>query len=280
MQIKFHDEVEKRLRNAGKTLCYMPYRGDYNLEHTVNLVHAHCLELAKTKLPRISIHRLCQIAWLLRPVAPWLTINSISASKQSVLAALPRSVHATTELGALIKMTVESLPRELEALVCDMVPHSLFTSMANCLATLEWIGQNGFMHRTNYPLPLTTSLPLSQYSAEYRTLGADIISIRGEGCLTKIGTDPSVTYSHTISLPDQPLDGLQYVLGTYGVTGLRLHYQDGSYSPWLGRHVPTTWHKFVEGSDLERLEVQSDVSRTRNFGVPKATCLWPWSLLT
>lgn len=245
------------LDEARLKLCYGCPQCD--LERTANLVHLSCLQLATLRLGNLSVGVLCDLAWLLRPVVAWKNAGYL-LKRRSYLYSLPGShVSSSTALGSLIQDLRAGLPPELQSMVCSVIPVGLFSSLSCCLETLAHVQEHDLLGtETRARKPLCLSLPLTQASSP-RTMSADVITVLGERCLARLTGDDQGRADITIELSDMPIKGVQYALGAYGIIALRVYYQDGSASPWLGNQ-PRKWFKFAPGSDLSRLQVQSDVS--------------------
>lgn len=48
-------------------------------------------------------------------------------------------VSASTEVGMLIHKAAQTFPKEIQALICNMVPKGLASSLITCLDTLDWV---------------------------------------------------------------------------------------------------------------------------------------------
>lgn len=218
------------------------------------MVHIPCLKLAWTRLPHVSISLLCRIARLLRPVVAWR--NSMPLFKEhGDLSSFPRSGLASTQLGLTVQRIGELFPNELQQLICHQLPRDLLSTLANTCETLNWIEEYGLTTKTTLSRPLSTYFPLSLGSF----VGANSIPILNENCLVQISSDSSKAWDHKVAIASDRVEGIQFVLGLYGVLGLRFCYQDGTLSPWLGRNPPPRWTSFITGADLSTLWVESDV---------------------
>lgn len=105
---------------------------------------------------------------------------------------------------------------------------------------------------------MATKAPLAAVH-DFEALAASVHDILGESYVAGFQTIPlQGAHNHQIQLSSKGILGLEVLLGRYGVVGARVHYQDGSVSPWLGQSV-SKWRYFIRGNDLRRLHVQSDV---------------------
>lgn len=212
---------------------------DCDLDRTANFAHIPCLQLAKARLGPLSIHLLCEIAWLLRPVAAWRDSAHLVGRPRGWAYLRAEDVSASTEAGLLIHKAAQKLPKEIQALICNMMPDGLTSSLMTCMDTLDWFEtlkkrpwQQPPLNGHNFPFEsMVTS----------RTLRADTVDFMGEACLTNLTVDGDAELQLTLS--DKPIKAVQYALGIYGVTAIRMRYGDGSTSPWLGSRQPSKWIK-------------------------------------
>lgn len=275
------EAVRAGLARKKKKLCIE--RGCHYCDprHSANISHIACLELAKLRLPRLSVRLLCDLACLMRPVVAWRHALTLMArgGQRSLLQLLKCDISSSTDSGSTVRDVREKLPAELQRLICDMVPPGIFSSLAACSGTLAWIESHGLVSEESRVgrLSFSTETPFKDVSS-LRTLRADVFDILGERCLTRITADPEAVRDHQIMLVERPVLGVQYALGLYGVVALRIHYQDGSVSSWLGRR-PSRWMKLIRGQDLQELIVRSDVS-TYQLSYRKAAPLLHHHLLT
>uniref|UniRef100_A0A8H7TME2 Uncharacterized protein n=1 Tax=Bionectria ochroleuca TaxID=29856 RepID=A0A8H7TME2_BIOOC len=205
------------------------------VQATVNLVHLHCSQLAKRRWSDFSADVLVRIARLLRPI----TSSEVGAEILGVnsnLTKFPESEIACKDssLGLLLTNIHRRLPGELQSLVCQHLQGTFFFSVASCVETLHWIEDHRILADSwSITIP-TYHYPLMP-SFSFKRLVADTVNILGESCFTRIGGDLPTSYEMEITLRQVPLSGIQYALGVHGVVGLRVLYEDGSRSAWLGR---------------------------------------------
>ena len=238
-------------------LCYGC--SDCDLEHTANVVHIPCLQVAKSRTPGLSVRQLCDVAWLLRPVLAWYNAGQVFPRQNSITQLPHDSDILSTELGSLLRDTRVRLPLDIERLVCDRIPAGLFSSLSGCLQTLSSLEDNGWLEeRVHARKPLVAFMPFGETPTP-ESIGCDTVNILGDICVARIAVGESARSSQqAIRLLDRPIEGVQYALGIYGMTALRICYTDKSVSAWLGR-LPQKWIRFVRGSDLSKLEARSDV---------------------
>jgi hypothetical protein len=165
---------------------------------------------------------LCRIAWCLQPVVPWRDLRHLSDARPS-LPIFPRSgISYATSLGRLIQRLTR-LPLELEKTIRDLLPPSLFTSLANSIETLDWLQSNNKTWKSakHRPKPFSYSLPKLPTASELPSssssvLGVSMIWILGEYCLKHVRLGTKETCELEILLPTKSIQGVQFALGTYG----------------------------------------------------------------
>jgi hypothetical protein len=86
-----------------------------------------------------------------------------------------------------------------------------------------------------------------------------LISIMGRPYLTALVHGQLENSTSSIPISRKPICGLQFALGRFGLQGVRVSYQDGSHSLWLGTSS-ACWIGTVYSSDLSKLSVVKDVS--------------------
>lgn len=254
--------IQATLEQSKMMLCHGC--SDCDLEYTANVVHIPCFQLAKSRLPSLSIRQLCDVAWILRPVLAWYNAGQVLARQSRITQFPDATTLSSTELGSLIQNIRTKLPFDLERLICDEIPIGLFSSLSGCLNTLSNLEDNGWLEEgVHARKPLLSLMPFVDASFP-GLIGSDTVNILGEVCLARITmNDDAQSSQEVIQLQDKPINGVQYALGTYGVLALRVCYTDGSVSAWLG-NSPRKWIRFVRGSNLSTLEVQSDVGHPFN----------------
>lgn len=253
----YNKAISSLLLRRNTILCYGEC-GACRLETTANLVHVACHQLATARLGRLSIQLLCDIAWMLRPVVSWRMERRL-IDRPRCLSRLPsRGISKSTDSGSVLHAALEKLPIELQSTISAMIPKGPFQSLAFALETVDWIEKQGLL---SSPEPvrrtLVTDLPFAT-TPSVSSLKASRVEVLGEVCLASLHAGSDATDGE-IELSDQPIEGVQYSLSTYGVTAIRIHYQDGSTSPWLGKYMPK-WSGFIRLKSIQELQVLSDVS--------------------
>lgn len=228
------------------------------VQTTANLVHLHCSQLAKRRWSDFSADVLVRIARLLRSI----TLPGVAEEILGVepgLTKFPESEIACKDssLGSLLMNIHRHLPGELQRLVCQHLQGTFFFSVASCVETLHWIEDHRILTDSWSVTTPTYHYPLMPFFS-FKRLVADTVNILGESCFTRIGGDLPSSYEMDITLRQVPLSGIQYALGLHGVVGLRVLYEDGSRSAWLGRS-PGRLFRIFSLRSLRDLRILTDV---------------------
>lgn len=102
----------------------------------------------------------------------------------------------------------------------------------------------------NISIPLDTST---------KFLTARWINLYGEQYMFDLAASSEETLApNTVSV--QPLRGIKFAVGLYGIKALKLLYEDGSESDWLGKTTSSYIGTFY-ATDITGLLVLQDVSR-------------------
>lgn len=129
-------ELNREIFDAGKMLCYDSFDSACTFDHTANLTHIPCLQLAVGKFPWITTSSLCQLSKVLQPIIGWNNAVNILNTKPSV-SVLPRLRTNPVVLSLLLHELHERLPIEVLTLICAMISDGLFALLARCYETLR-----------------------------------------------------------------------------------------------------------------------------------------------
>ena len=205
-------------------------------------------------LPSSHLVRLAKDTW---PVAPPRFPNSHGRTlgRQTRVAVCAES---DTPLSRLLTRIARQLPPELQCMILDHLSGSPFASLLKTTSVASQL-----LHRVNSPGP---SGP--------RTIGLDVVGrvlslscrfsdLFGLAYLTHIThnqhNQQDRLSSPAISVESLPLRGIQYALGEFGLRALRVLYEDGSKSAWLG-DPSGCWYGIAVGQSLGNLSFLVDVS--------------------
>lgn len=221
-----------------------------------NIVHTHCLQLAKLRIPEFNLRFLCRLTKILRPISHSSIVDQLFEGWGSLHGLPPTSTFGSTELASCMKTIEGLLPLEVRMVVCNNLQQGVFASLAVCSETLDWVEQNK---------PLVAAYPgrrgqIINLSPRHMFLGLNMTSVLGENYLQDIGSDPDAEYSHTMPVLDCAI-GVQYALGVYGIRSIRILYKDGSSSSWAGDLPQAGLVRSAHTShSLRRLSCTIDVS--------------------
>lgn len=81
----------------------------------------------------------------------------------------------------------------------------------------------------------------------------------GRPYLSDLALEPLKESAAQVIIANIGIRGLQFALGRFGLRGIRISYEGGSFSPWLGDPA-SCWVGTVRCSDLSKLNVVTNVS--------------------
>lgn len=118
-------------------------------------------------------------------------------------------------------------------------------------------------------LPTWTILPqprslLADGEDSFDSLSCRSATIKGrpylsELTLGQLTLDQPTSSQSCIPIVSKAIRGVQFALGRFGLRGVRIWYENGSFSPWLGE-TEFCWIGTVRCCDLSSLRVITDVS--------------------
>lgn len=217
-------------------------------------VHLSCWKMARQNGGQVPGESLYKLAENTRPIIDWRYL--IDKVPQPPLG-FPRAeeVQANTSLGAFMRHSPTHLPEELQQEILSYLRGTLIFSLLSTLQTISVL-------RQIHPRPPSgwISRCLAGTVTETDALRGETVRIFGQTYLRQLEVaKDGDALPLSILIKNQCVRGLKYVLGTYGVCAVRVLYDDGSSSPWLGS-PSEGWNARVYGSDLGRLCVVQDVS--------------------
>lgn len=165
--------------------------------------------------------------------------------------------HASTPLARLLA-DIRTLPAEIQIQIMDLVKGTLFASLlqARTLAS-EMLPR---LRPSSTWTILPSVKPLQVNAEEDRSsLSCCSTSILGQSHLSELALGQLEGSASRVPIADRAVRGLQFALGRFGLRGVRISYEDGSYSSWLGESS-SCWVGTVRCSDLSQLNVIADVS--------------------
>lgn len=122
---------------------------------------------------------------------------------------------------------------------------------------------SGMVHRLGPPCAWTIQ-PKSKpsragFDTSSRRLSCQSTHIMGRSYVSDLTLGQIENPTSHIDIAHKEIRGLQFALGRFGLRGIRILYQDGTHSSWLG-DSSFCWIGIVYSSDLSKLNVIADVS--------------------
>ena len=227
-----------------------------NVAYVVHVAHNDCWNLARGAGK--TVRALYRFADNTRQILPPRNVKS-----PPIVTPFPIDLPTTTSLGILLKHVANRLPHEVQVEVERYQQGHLVSSLLHASQAISGLhGQSYIKAATRKPVvppPLITSL----YATTRRVFGLNY--------LAEIGFNGS--RGSFVTTDNTNIRGIRFALGSHGIRALRVLYNKGEVSSWLGD--PTLcWFGEVYGNDLARLSVLSDVSiPAASHGLCTNTCI-------
>lgn len=246
-------------------------------EKALFFAHADCWAIAEQY--DISTTRLYQFATQTQPLVPWR-----GAEPHSRLLGLPDCLNAETRtpLASLLDTISRRLPPELQQIILTLLQRSamdgthvgpmgsgqdepavesggtLFTQLAvvqsQKVPVLKQIrtgnGLNCHASRSNDAIV--------EGGGQTRTLSIRIRNIFGRTYISDIGINQLDEGVLSTPISSSRIIGLRFALGRFGLRAIRILYESGSHSGWLG-DPSGCWFGNVRGSQMQSLRKNGDV---------------------
>lgn len=169
----------------------------------------------------------------------------------------PELLHVGTPLGDLLSK-VRLLPAELQFQIVSLLKG---TMVASLLQTKTFVSEllPRLRARPNWTLKPEIKPLRGGWGKSSAVLSCCSTEIMGRQYLSDLALEPLKGSTAQVSIANIAVRGLQFALGRFGLRGVRISYEDGSFSAWLGD--PTScWMGTVRCSDLSKLNVITNVS--------------------
>lgn len=169
----------------------------------------------------------------------------------------PGLLHVGTPLGDLLSK-VRLLPAELQFQIMSLLKDTLVASL---LQTKMFVSElvPRLRARPNWTLQPETKPLRKGRGQSSAVLSCCSMEIMGGPYLSDLALEPLKGCMAQVTVASIAVRGLQFGLGRFGLRAVRISYEDGSFSPWLGD--PTScWVGTVRCSDLSQLNVITNVS--------------------
>ncbi|KAL2272690.1 hypothetical protein FJTKL_06243 [Diaporthe vaccinii] len=180
----------------------------------------------------------------------------------------PDLLHVGTPLGELLSK-VRLLPAELQFQIISLLKG---TMVASLLQAKTFVSELPHRLRTRPNWTLRPEIkPLQRGSVQSSAiLSCCSTEIMGRPYLNDLALEPLKGSTAQVIVANIAIRGLQFALGRFGLRGIRVSYEDGSFSPWLGD--PTScWVGIVRCSDLSKLDVVTNEWQIIRVGMGSGT---------
>lgn len=227
---------------------------------SVHYVHDHCYKLASQLFSGISLDQLNLVARFAKTTLPGVMMPLSPAVSPSGLSVgvdlLPPSSQDPDErtgLDSIIRAISKRLPTEVQYMIWEYADPFL-KSISTCIWNLH-SAYRPYLEAEHSRFEPRTSCPLSE-TVKIDRLGVNMVHVLGEDNVSEVGTGPQ-KWQYEIAVADANVDGIQASFGSHGLVALRLLYQDGSTSPWVGG-LARKWFRTFRNIDINALSVVSD----------------------
>lgn len=250
------------LRTRGFTECAPNQDCDQcarQRRHGAHFIHGHCFQLARRFFREtFSFARLVTAARYAQTVKAGVHMRLDRVHAASVFEAyFATTGDKSTTLGQLLSTVSRQLPPELQTMVNGHM-EGWVRSIHGCMFNLDFHFRRFF---EDQPADFTESVlfPLAG-SPELQILGLKQTSILGQPTICEVGAAAGEDWHHTLELdPDLAVTGLQLSFGLYGLVAVKVLYENGTESDWLGGST-RRFYRTLQTRDLRRMRVTFDVS--------------------
>lgn len=254
-----------------QTLC-----GDYCREcrpdRMVYFAHRDCWKVA------FSCHRWSHLDWSrlavqTRPfeIRTWRMKNQLVVCHEEPVTPILASVPPIegklwTRLGRLLAR-IRLLPAELQRQIMGHLKGTMFASLLQAKKfVLEVMPR--LPSESTWTIQAKTKFLREVGQVRSDSLSCGSVNIMGRPYISELGLgQPNGSGSH-IPISKKALRGVQFALGRFGLRGIRIWYEDSSFSPWLGE-TTSCWIGTIRCCDLSDLRVVADVSCYDFHIIPK-----------
>lgn len=220
---------------------------------------AHCLHIRCWKLVNLTPIRqnLNQSIYNLRKCTEPLYRSTEARLRRfqyylNDIVATPKASVNSSTIGSLLSF-ISRLPAEIRTRIADQSQDS---TLARQLAIRQQSQDLLKCISTVVSRPGSIRIPLD---VDTKFLTARWINLYGEQYMFELVTSSEDTLSpNTVSV--QPLRGIKFAVGLYGIKALKLLYQNESESDWLGK-TTSSYIGTSYGTDITGLLMLQDVSR-------------------
>jgi hypothetical protein len=171
-----------------------------------------------------------------------------------------------TRLGRLLAR-IRLLPAELQRQIMGHLKGTMFASLLQAKKfVLEVMPR--LPSESTWTIQAKTKFLREVGQVRSDSLSCGSVNIMGRPYISELGLgQPNGSGSH-IPISKKALRGVQFALGRFGLRGIRIWYEDSSFSPWLGE-TTSCWIGTIRCCDLSDLRVVADVSCYDFHIIPK-----------
>lgn len=169
----------------------------------------------------------------------------------------PDQLQRGTSLGGLLSK-VRFLPTEIQFQIMGLVKGTMVASLLQAKAFVSELLPR-LRARSNWTLqPETKALRVGCDESSV-ALSCCSTYLMGRSYLSDLALRPLKESTAQVVVANIAVRGLQFALGRFGLRGVRISYDDGSFSPWLGDST-SCWVGTIRCSDLSKLNIVANVS--------------------
>lgn len=250
-----YDEILPELEVDGAQLCFFPGCPGRDEERPVHVAHLACWAVGRQV--HGSLRALFALARTTRQIFPLRKLSG-----RDVRLTLPDWEYDESPLGELLHAVATRLPVE----VCNVILSTICDEnedsgpMVMSLSRASAVIPPYLCAVTDSALPVWKKVPVR---GTIDGISIETSSVLGVVCISEVrlgGRDSG----GSVTLRGVGVRGIRFALHSYGLRAIRVLYDDGSMSPWLGS-TNASWFGEVHGTDLNKLCVLGDVSPRIDF---------------
>lgn len=245
-----YEKIRPELEVDGAQLCFFPRCPGRDEQRPVHVAHLPCWAVGRQV--HGSLRALFALARTTRQIFPLRHLSG-----QDVRVTLPDWEYDESPLGELLRAVATRLPVEVRNVILSTVCDGNYSSGPLIMSL-----SRAFAVTQPYRRAVTASaLPVWEKVASRAPLdriSIETSSVLGVACISEVRPG-GLESGGSILLRGVGVRGMRFALHPYGLRAIRVLYDDGSMSPWLGS-TNASWFGEVHGTDLSQLHVLRDVS--------------------
>lgn len=227
-------------------------------DRRIFFAHLCCWKVTRQRYGNVPLANLHRLALQTRPV-----VDGPNLADRDLLPGLDFPIldlQQCTGLGDYLRGVATCLPEEIRQEIPNRLRGTLTFSLLSTLQTGSLLGLISLSSASN----ITGGSLSPDGSGTVDALYAEPIRIFGAPYLRRVALNKrSEVFTYSIPVRSDPIRGVKYVLGTWGLRAISVLYDDGSSSPWLGNPTQGSTARGY-GRDLLKLCTVQDVGLTIN----------------